>query len=196
MASVLTSTPRMLSLRCEVLLLRACVLDTVVWALTHLQWSWSTLKPIWYSAASWIEEAIVCCLRGQGLQLCVSWACEALPSIPSCLLNLFSGSVSLTSGCSVGLCGTKLGCGEGGCGACTVMISKYDCLQNKIVYPLPGAPWEGRMCNHLVSECVRMCVSEKTPIMNKEYRIMSYRVSFLTDEWGPSSGLLIKRPFY
>uniref|UniRef100_A0A8C6HTF2 Xanthine dehydrogenase n=1 Tax=Mus spicilegus TaxID=10103 RepID=A0A8C6HTF2_MUSSI len=32
------------------------------------------------------------------------------------------------------MCGTKLGCGEGGCGACTVMISKYDRLRNKIVH--------------------------------------------------------------
>ena len=32
----------------------------------------------------------------------------------------------------MGQCGTKLGCGEGGCGACTVMVSKYNRKEKRI----------------------------------------------------------------
>ena len=44
------------------------------------------------------------------------------------------------------LCGTKLGCGEGGCGACTVMVSKY-------------ARREGRVEHLSVNACLAPVVS-------------------------------------
>ena len=50
---------------------------------------------------------------------------------------------------SIGLTGTKLGCGEGGCGACTVVVSSFDAAAgaprhaavNACLFPLCAVDW-------------------------------------------------------
>lgn len=46
----------------------------------------------------------------------------------------------------VGLTGTKYACGRGGCGACTVMVSKCDPVSKKIRYPAQKPRARGGFC--------------------------------------------------
>lgn len=76
----------------------------------------------------------------------------------------------------VGLTGTKIACGEGGCGACTVTLSTYE-------------PAAGRVVHSAINACLRRVSSlDGTAITTIEGLVLDGRVSPLQDRLVRSNG--------
>ena len=61
------------------------------------------------------------------------------------------------------LCGTKLGCGEGGCGACTVMVSRMDRTRSSLDHLSVNACLAPVVSMH--GEIIRVIINLKPGIM-------------------------------
>lgn len=72
--------------------------------------------------------------------------------------SIYCGVVILES---AGLKGTKIGCNEGGCGACTVMVSRYDRVTKSIRYILVLHRLYVSCCWHPLFNRANDCVHER-----------------------------------
>ena len=63
----------------------------------------------------------------------------------------------------VGLTGTKGACGRGGCGACTVMVSKCDPVSKEIRYPTQKPKGQKR-ASILCQACILISQLKKIPL--------------------------------
>lgn len=79
------------------------------------------------------------------------------------------GNLFLDHPFPVRLTGTKYACGRGGCGACTVMVSKHDPVSRKIRYPAQRPEEALLLC--------QPCILTSQPKISKDLPVLQFSLS-------------------